>query len=347
MRFLSEYGKIIKNVRREAMDLTNDIKMTNMTKEYILLHGENPPYDYITPDGFPLGAWLTGVKIAIKNGSLTNLQILLFKTCGIDFGQSEIERKSLLNIQDKKVREMRRKRRIEEEYWRLKQKNSILRNLEKKKLKYEIAWFRYIEDSNVEDEKVNQEILAEETLKWNQHIRNSIIEEKIRKEHFKMMKLAINRKKGEEIKKKEQVRENMSFLKDTNSIEYVKNFMNCTNNKGVELFHVTKAGVVGSRIIIKDFSKKAVFRGLRHYKNWYIEKYKCPITGKMLKCYVAYALTQFEASYFGYPIISKIFLDTEYVDSKRLSGGLYCEGQEYIHLTRTEEWEIIERMKVY
>lgn len=39
MRFLSEYGKIIKNVRREAMDLTNDIKMANMTREYILLHG--------------------------------------------------------------------------------------------------------------------------------------------------------------------------------------------------------------------------------------------------------------------------------------------------------------------
>ena len=55
MRFLSEYGKIIKNVRREAMDLTNDIKMANMTREYILLHGENPPYDYITPDGYPIG----------------------------------------------------------------------------------------------------------------------------------------------------------------------------------------------------------------------------------------------------------------------------------------------------
>lgn len=66
MRFLSEYGKIIKNVRREAMDLTNDIKMANMTREYILLHGENPPYDYITPDGYPIGAWLMGVRIAIK-----------------------------------------------------------------------------------------------------------------------------------------------------------------------------------------------------------------------------------------------------------------------------------------
>ena len=126
MRFLSEYGKIIKNVRREAMDLTNDIKMANMTKEYILLHGENPPHDYITPDGYPIGAWLMGVRIAIKNGFLTNLQVLLFKTCGIDFGQPEIEKKSLLNIKDKKFREIRWESRIEEEYWKMEQKNSIL-----------------------------------------------------------------------------------------------------------------------------------------------------------------------------------------------------------------------------
>lgn len=53
MRFLPGYGKIIKNVRREAMDLTNDIKMANMTREYILLHGKKPPHDYITPDGYP------------------------------------------------------------------------------------------------------------------------------------------------------------------------------------------------------------------------------------------------------------------------------------------------------
>lgn len=78
------------------MDLTNDIKMANMTREYILLHRENPPYDYITPDGYPIGAWLMGVRIAIKNGSLTNLQVLLFKTCGIDFGQPEIEKNHFL-----------------------------------------------------------------------------------------------------------------------------------------------------------------------------------------------------------------------------------------------------------
>ena len=314
MRFLSEYGKIIKNVRREAMDLTNDIKMANMTREYILLHGENPPHDYITPDGYPIGAWLMGVRIAIKNGSLTNLQVLLFKTCGIDFGQPEIEKKSLLNIKDKKFREIRWKSRIEEEYWKMEQKNSILKNLEEKKEEYRRAWFALVKKRFVEDERINQKILLEESVKWNQHIKNSIIEEKIKKEHIKMMKFAINKIKGAEIKKREHIKSNILFLKNTNP---------------------------------EDFSKKAIFRELRYYRNWYLEEYKCPITGKVLNCYLTYALTQFKTSYSSYPVISKIFLDTEYVDGKRLSGGLYCEGQEYIHLTRTETWNIIERMKVY
>ena len=347
MRFLSEYGKIIKNVRREAMDLTNDIKMANMTKEYILLHGENPPHDYITPDGYPIGAWLMGVRIAIKNGFLTNLQVLLFKTCGIDFGQPEIEKKSLLNIKDKKFREIRWESRIEEEYWKMEQKNSILKNLEEKKEEYRRAWFALVKKRFVEDERINQKILLEESVKWNQHIKNSIIEEKIKKEHIKMMKFAINKIKGAEIKKREHIKSNILFLKNTNPEEYVKNFMNCTNNRGAELFYVTKTGVIGSRIIVKDFSKKAIFRELRYYRNWYLEEYKCPITGKVLNCYLIYALTQFKTSYSSYPVISKIFLDTEYVDGKRLSGGLYCEGQDYIHLTRTETWNIIERMKVY
>ena len=226
MRFLSEYGKIIKNVRREAMDLTNDIKMANMTREYILLHGENPPHDYITPDGYPIGAWLMGVRIAIKNGSLTNLQVLLFKTCGIDFGQPEIEKKSLLNIKDKKFREIRWKSRVEEEYWKMEQKNSILKNLEEKKEEYRRAWFALVKKRFVEDERINQKILLEESVKWNQHIKNSIIEEKIKKEHIKMMKFAINKIKGAEIKKREHIKSNILFLKNTNPEEYVKNFMN-------------------------------------------------------------------------------------------------------------------------
>ena len=122
--------------------------------------------------------------------------------------------------------------------------------------------------------------------------------------------------------------------------------MNCTNNKGAELFYVTKAGVVGNKVIIKKFSKEAILKCLRYYKNWYMREYKCPVTGKINKCYVVYVLTQFNSSYFDYPIISKIYLDV-WNKKEFLRGGLYCEGQEYIRLNHPETCRAMHGMEIY
>lgn len=92
--------------------------------------------------------------------------------------------------------------------------------------------------------------------------------------------------------------------------------------------------------IMRKFSKDYVLKRLSAYKNWEVGTYVCPVTGKTRTCYVAHVLTQFESSYEEYPVVARVILDVEYVDGKRLSGGLYCEGQDYIHLTRTEVWSI-------
>ena len=99
------------------MDLTNDIKMANATKKYILQNKDDPIYDYVTPDGLPIGAWLVEMKIAMRNGTLTNLQILLLKTCGIDFRfWGQMEEKSLTKIRLKRDEEFWKKIKMEEEY---------------------------------------------------------------------------------------------------------------------------------------------------------------------------------------------------------------------------------------
>lgn len=106
------------------MDLTNDIKMANATKKYILKNKKNPIYDYVTPDGLPIGAWFVEMKIAMKNGTLTNLQILLLKTCGIDFSfwGWRMEEKSLTKIRLKRDEKFWKKIKMEEEYSLLKEK---------------------------------------------------------------------------------------------------------------------------------------------------------------------------------------------------------------------------------
>ena len=347
MRFLSGYGKIIKNVRREAMDLTNDIKMANATKKYILQNKEDPIYDYVTPDGLPIGAWLVEMKIAMRNGTLTNLQILLLKTCGIDFRfWGQMEEKSLTKIRLKRDEEFWEKIKMEEEYWILKKKNLELKTLEEKKQNLKRAWNISVKNRIGKDEEYNKKIFEKEDKEWEYYIRNSIIEKKIRKEYIKMIKRVIENQKGEEIRRKERVRENLSFLRNTNSEECVKNFMNCTNNKGAELFYVTKAGVVGNKVIIKKFSKEAILKCLRYYKNRYMREYKCPVTGKINKCYVVYVLTQFNSSYFDYPIISKIYLDV-WNKKEFLRGGVYCEGQEYIRLNHPETCRAMHGMEIY
>ena len=319
------------------MDLTNDIKMANETKKYILKNKKNPIYDYVTPDGLPIGAWLVEMKIAMKNGTLTNLQILLLKTCGIDFSfwGWRMEEKSLTKIRLKRDEKFWEKIKMEEEYSLLKEKNLELKSLEEKKWNLKRAWNISAKNRMGRDKKCEC------------YIQNSIIEKKIRKEYIKMIKRVMENQKGEEIRRRERVRKNLSFLRNTNSEEYVKNFMNCTNNKGAELFYVTKAGAVGNKVIIKKFSKEAILKCLRYYKNWYIQKYKCPVTGETKECRIAYVLTQFNSSYFDYPIISKIYLDVWEAKEGILRGGLYCEGQEYIRLNHSETCRVTWGKEIY
>lgn len=96
---------------------------------------------------------------------------------------------------------------------------------------------------------------------------------------------------------------------------------------------------------IRKFEKLRLIDAIKWcYENWFAEILPVEVDGTAKSCYSTYILTHFDTTFEGHEVISKIYLDMSYSPKEDLHGGLYCEGQQYIHLNRKELLKIKECM---
>ena len=92
---------------------------------------------------------------------------------------------------------------------------------------------------------------------------------------------------------------------------------------------------------IERFEKLRVLDAIKWcYENWFLEVRPAEVDGSGRSCYYTYILTYFDPIFKGHESISKMYLDMSYSNEEEFHGGLYCEGQNYIHLNKEELLDI-------